>query len=586
MTVESRIREQATRWWGWGYLDKTYDLEGRAAFRPFLLERLAPVDVEPGRGPSKGPFLAPKTRADEEFWDKQFKRSFPVDFSQIELPAPRVAPGLLEALQDRLGWENLSVGKQSRLTHAMGKSYCDLVRLRRGQVDHPPDLVVYPQNEGQVREVLLLAERERYAVIPFGGGTSVVGGVEPVPSPGLRGAISLDLCRMNQVLAVDDVSRIATVQAGIRGPTLESALAQRGYTLGHFPQSFELSTLGGWIATRSAGQQSTRYGKIEAMVVSLRAITPIGSIETRRVPASASGPSLKELLMGSEGTCGIITQASLVIHPQPVLRDYRGLWFRSFSEGLAAIREMIQGGLRPAMIRLSDPEETQTTLALRRLPTGLKALKERLGRWLLGLKGYSLASGCLLILGFEGEEFAVDRELRSALEVCAQHHGHPLGQGPGQAWYQERFELPYLRDLLLDWGLMVDTLETATTWDNLEALHARVRAAIERAIEKMGLQPLVICHVSHVYPQGASLYYTFLSERLPGQEIEQWRRIKEAATFSILDGGGTLSHHHGVGLDHLPWMEREHGQEGMKVLRALKGALDPPGIMNPGKLLT
>lgn len=583
--AESRSRERATRWWGWGYLDKTYDLAGRGGFRPFLLGRLAPAGVEPGRGPSKGPFLAPKTRTDEEFWDKQLKPSAAVDFSRIELPAPRVAPGLLEALQDMVGGENLSVGKQSRLTHAMGKSYCDLVRFRRGQVDHPPDLVVYPQNEGQVRDVLLLAKRERYAVIPFGGGTSVVGGVEPVETPGLRGAISLDLGRMNQVLEVDDLSRIATVQAGIRGPALESALARRGYTLGHFPQSFELSTLGGWIATRSAGQQSTRYGKIEEMVVSLRTITPSGPIETRRVPASASGPSLKELLMGSEGTYGIITQASLAIHPQPALRDYRGLWFRSFPEGLAAIREMIQGGLRPATVRLSDPEETQTTLALRRLPTGLKALKERLGRWLLRLKGYSLSSGSLLILGFEGEEAAVEREMRAAVEVCTQHRGYSLGKGPGQAWYQERFETPYLRDLLLDWGLMVDTLETATTWDNLEALQARVRGAIERAIEEMGCHPLVISHVSHVYPQGASLYYTFLSERLPGQEIEQWRQIKEAATSSILEGGGALSHHHGVGLVHLPWMEREHGREGMKVLRALKGAVDPSGIMNPGKLI-
>ncbi|MBI2876883.1 MAG: FAD-binding oxidoreductase, partial [Candidatus Tectomicrobia bacterium] len=218
-------------------------------------------------------------------------------------------------------------------------------------------------------------------------------------------------------------------------------------------------------------------------------------------------------------------------------------------------------------------------------PTGFKALKERLGRWLLRLKGYPLTSGCLLILGFEGEEMAVERGMQAALEVCVRHGGYPLGERPGQAWYRERFALPYLRDLFLDWGLMVDTVETATTWDNLEALHARVKEALERAIEEMGGRPLVFSHVSHLYPQGASLYYTFLGEQAVGREIEQWERIKAAATSAILEGGGTLSHHHGIGLDHRPWMEHEHGREGIRILRALKEAMDPSGIMNPEKLL-
>ncbi|MBI2877781.1 MAG: FAD-binding oxidoreductase, partial [Candidatus Tectomicrobia bacterium] len=432
--AESWSRERPLRWWGWGYLDQHYDLEGREAFLPFLAERLALAGLEP--------LPTPPT----------------FDLSHIDLPAPRVAPGLLKSLEELVGWENLSIGHESRLTHALGKGYCDLVRLRQGRIAHPPDLVVYPQDERQVGEILLLAEQERYAVIPFGGGTSVVGGVEPVAARGLQGAISLDLRRMDQLLEVDGTSRIATIQAGIRGPALEAALARQGYTLGHFPQSFEFSTLGGWIATRSAGQQSTRYGKIEEMVVSLRIFTPRGPLETRKVPASASGPSLKALWVGSEGTYGIITQASLTIHPQPARRDYQGLWFRSFSEGLTAIREIIQRGLRPATVRLSDPEETQATVALRRLPTGFKALKERLGRWLLRLKGYPLTSGCLLILGFEGEEMAVERGMQAALEICVRHGGYPLGERPGQAWYRERFALPYLRDLFLDWGLMVDTV--------------------------------------------------------------------------------------------------------------------------------
>ena len=558
MNRESGIRNSGVRWWGWGYLDKTYPLEERPAFWPYLRRRLG-LDGEEG---------------------------LPVpDLDAIELRPPRLEERALAGLREIVGEENVSTGKYDRLTHAYGKSYPDLVRLRKGQVENPPDVVVYPESEREVAAILRLAEEERLAVIPFGGGTSVVGGVEPLAGE-LRGAISLDLRKLNALLEVDEVSLTATAQAGISGPELEEALNRRGYTLGHFPQSFEFSTLGGWIAARAAGQQSTKYGKIEDMVVSLVVVTPRGAMATKRVPASASGPDLDQLLVGSEGILGVITQATVIIRPLPQVKDYRGVLFRDFGDGLEAIREIMQRGVIPATIRLSDEEETRAYVALQRPPVNWrKALKEKVGKAILTWRGYSLDSGCLMVLGLEGEEVEVKRERREALAICRRHGGFHLGRGPGRGWYKERFELPYLRDILLSRGVMVIALETATTWDNLEYLYRQVKKAIESAIEGMGVKPLVMTHASHVYRSGASLYYLILAKQLKGRELEQWRAIKRAATECIVACGGTLSHHHGVGRDHAPWLVAEHGELGVEAIKALKRALDPAGIMNPGKVL-
>ncbi len=554
--AHSSTRSGALRWWGWGYLDKIYPLEERPAFWPYLRERLG-LDGEEG---------------------------LPVpDIDAIELRSPRLQERTLAALREIVG--EISTGKYDRVTHAFGKSYPDLVRLRKGEIDNPPDVVVYPVSAEEVAAILRLAEKERLAVIPFGGGTSVVGGVEPLTG-GLRATITLDLRRMNRLLNVDEVSLTATAQAGIFGPQLEEALNRRGFTLGHFPQSFEFSTLGGWIAARAAGQQSTKYGKIEDMVISLVVVTPRGRIATRRVPASASGPDLDQLIVGSEGILGVITEATVAIKPLPKVKDYRGVLFRRFDEGLEAIREMMQREIFPATVRLSDEEETRAYMALQRpSATRMKALKKRIGMAFIAYRGYSLNESCLMILGFEGERMQVERERREVLRICSRHGGFHLGRSVGRAWYKERFELPYLRDVLLGRGVMVETLETATTWDKLEALHRRLGEVIERAIEGMGVRPLVLAHISHAYPSGASLYYTFLAKMIKGRELEQWNLVKRAATDCILANGGTLSHHHGVGRDHAPWLIAEHGELSVETIRALKQALDPVGIMNPGKIL-
>jgi alkyldihydroxyacetonephosphate synthase len=548
------------RWWGWGTQDTTYPLDERPHFLPFLNAALGLT------GQESGSVVSP---------------------DQIALPASRLAQPILGALADALGPDGVSTTHRDRLLHACGKSYRDLVRLRAGQVERAPDAVAFPTNEQAVLAVLRLAQEHGFSVVPFGGGTSVTGGVEPL---GDRPVLDLDLRRLDQVLAVDPVSRTATVQAGILGPALEAALNVRGFTLGHFPQSWEFSSLGGWIATRSAGQQSTGYGKIEDMVVSLTVMTPSGLLDTRTVPASAAGPSLRELLVGSEGTLGVITRATLRLRPLPAASDYRGVVFHNLAAGAEAIRDIVQAGLHPVTLRLSDPAETHASLVLQRQHPGFGAWVQAVGKLALARLGYDLRARepfagyddrpVLLILGCEGEPGAVRRTRGECLGICRRHGGFDLGRGVGRQWYAERFALPYLRDVLLDRGVLTDTLETATVWSNLLNLHGRVRAALREAGA-----PFVMCHVSHVYLTGASLYFTFLARQDPGREIPQWQTLKRAATDCIMANGGTLTHHHGVGYEHAPWLPAEDGERGIAALRGVKAALDPTGIMNPGKLL-
>jgi alkyldihydroxyacetonephosphate synthase len=547
------------RWWGWGTLDRTYDLANRPNFLPFMQAHL---------GVGSGPVTEP------------------VALDAIKLPPPRLDVQVLRELLKQLGAAIVNDHPAARILHAYGKSYKDLVRLRCGEVTHPPDAVVYPENEAHLTALFEWAAQHGAVLIPFGGGSSVTGGVEPHDD---CPTLTLDLARLDQVLKLDLVSQTVTAQAGILGPQLEQAANARGMTLGHFPQSFEFSTLGGWVATRSAGQTSVGYGKIEEMVEAVRVLTPVGALETKAVPASASGPSLLQALVGSEGAFGIITQATLRLHPSPQVSDYRGVMFRRLEEGVAAVREIMQGGAEVVMARLSDAPETMASLALNRAPARASALSKLttgIGMRVLAAQGYDLTGqACLMILGVAGRRAHVAHNVRAALDVCRQHGGFDLGRSIGNAWLRERFALPYLRDTFLGMGLMVDTLETATTWDNLPQLYAALTDALRRAIQAGGSKPYVMTHVSHAYRDGASLYCTFLARSLAGREIEQWWAVKRAATEAILAHGGTLSHHHGIGADHAPWLECEHGVLGMEALRALKATFDPDGILNPGILV-
>ncbi|MDH5361896.1 MAG: FAD-binding oxidoreductase [Aigarchaeota archaeon] len=547
------------KWWGWGEEGKSYPLDDRPNAWPFLNQILGLSGSE---------------------------RSPRLTLDQIKLRKSRADERLIIELQRIVGKENVSTETRERLVHSMGKGYQDLIRVRRGIVQSPPDIVVYPASEGQVATILECASQRDASVIPFGGGTSVVGGVEARPREEGGLLLSLDMTRMNRVLAMDPVSLTAKVESGIMGPDLEEKLNQAGYTLGHFPESFEYSTLGGWIAARAAGQKSTRYGKIEHMVEGLRLISPTGTIATRDVPASAAGPNLKQFLIGSEGIFGVLTEVTLRIHRYPDRIEHRGLLLRDFSSGIGVLREILQAGVNPPTLRLSDSPETRAYAALLRRPRKMTGrLKTRLGMWLMKRRGFSLQSSSLLIVGLEGSEAQVAEQRRIVLAKCREAGAFNLGRGAGEAWYRDRFELPYLRDVLLDRGVMVDTLETATTWRNLENLYLRVKEAIEEAIASMGVKPYVMCHVSHLYKDGASLYYTFLAKQVEGREMEQWREVKKASCQCILENGGTLSHHHGVGLEHAAWMEGEVGRKGKELISAVKSTLDPRGIMNPGKIL-
>ena len=466
----------------------------------------------------------------------------------------------------------------TRVTHAAGKSYPDLLKMRSGSLDHTPDAVVYPANAGEVRDLLEACVDEEVAVVPFGGGTSVVGGVEP-----LRGAheavISLDLGRIAHAGPVDKRSLTAVLGAGLRGPAVEAALAGHGLTLGHYPQSWEYATVGGWVATRSAGQASTGYGAIDKLVSGLECVAPGGDIALRAMPATAAGPGLRQFLVGSEGLFGVITEATLKVRPQPAHERYEGWMFHDFEEGAEAFRSLEQRHVAPDVARLSDPDETRLSMTL----SDDGSLSRRVGRRYIGARGYG--GGCIAILGWEGDRGEVDARRAKSERILRRGGGLPLGSGPGRAWKRGRFAGPYLRDSLLDRGVMAETLETAAPWSGLMPLYSAVADALRSALRERGTPGLVMCHISHLYADGASLYYTFIAPQQVGAEMEQWRAVKSAACDAIVDNGGTITHHHAIGRDHAPWMPREVGKTGVGVLRSVKDRLDPAGILNPEKVL-
>ncbi|MGH2845184.1 MAG: FAD-binding oxidoreductase, partial [Thermoleophilaceae bacterium] len=468
--------------------------------------------------------------------------------------------------------------RAARVRHAAGRGYPDLVRLRSGDGSSAPDAVVRPAATEQVRSVLAACAEARVAVVPFGGGTSVVGGVEPV-ADGFEGAIALDLGGLDRLVHVDRTSLTATLEAGLLGPDAERRLGEQGLTLGHFPQSFEYSTVGGWVATRSAGQASSGYGRIDDLVEGVRLVAPAGELSGRALPASAAGPDLRELVVGSEGVLGVICEATLRVRPLPRARRYEGWSFRSFAEGREAFRVMEQADAAPDVARLSDEEGTRLSLVL----AGTGGAAQRAGRAYLRMRGYE--GGCMAIVGYEGEEDSVERRRLRTGALLRAGGGLRLGRRPGEAWLRSRFAAPYLRDELLDRGVLVDTLETATGWSNLDALYRAVGDALRESLAVRGTPALAMCHVSHLYRSGASLYFTFLARQEPDAPLEQWRAAKSAASEAIVAAGGTITHHHAVGRDHVPWMRAEVGELGLDLIRAAKERLDPAGIMNPGKVL-
>lgn len=492
----------------------------------------------------------------------------------VVVPAPLPLPA---AIAETVGPAAVLTGHEHRVRRAAGRGYPDLVRLRAGRLDDAPDAVVLPGNADEVARVLEICGREGIGIVPFGGGTSVVGGVEPV-----RGAferlITLDLRRLHGV-EVDHTSLTATLGPGLRGPEAEEALAASGMTLGHFPQSFEYATIGGFAAARSAGQASSGYGRFDELVTSVRLTSPAGELRTLETPHTAAGPALRELVLGSEGLLGVITQVTARVRPAPERRRYEAWMAPDFASAADIVRSLAQSRSLPDVIRVSDEAETRTSLAMSGTGGGKRAL---LGAY---LRLRRRDHGCIVICGWEGEAEAVERRRAVATRTLRSGGAAALGAAPGRAWERGRYEGPYLRDELLDLGYMAETLETAHTWARLGELYDGVRAAIGTSLAAQGTPGIVMCHLSHAYPDGASLYFTFIASRRRDAELEQWRVVKAAASAAIVEAGGTITHHHGVGRDHVPYMRAEVGEVGIETLRAVKEQLDPAGIMNPGKLL-
>lgn len=483
-----------------------------------------------------------------------------------------------------------------RLAHARGQGLPDLLRLRSGTIPAMPDAVVRPGGDEELETVLHAAATAGVRVIPWGGGTSVTGGVTVVP--GDEPVVSVDLVDLAGLRSLDETSGLATFGAGTTGPALEAALAEHGFTLGHFPQSFELSTLGGWIATRASGQESLGYGSIQDLVAGVDLIAPAGRLALPALPASAAGPDLRQLVLGSEGRLGVITRATVRVRRRPETLRAVGTLMPSWEAGLAAARALVRERVPLTLLRLSDEAETEVGLAVGL--GGARWLRPLLGGYLRargirrrtgddGNGGGSAAGGwgCLMLTGAAGSESAVDLALERAGAVLRRHGGVSLGERPGHTWVRDRFRHPYLRDALLDRGIATDTLETAAPWSRLPELAAAVRRAVSGALSEESERVAVLCHVSHPYPDGSSLYFTLFFRCPPDADlaIARWATIKRAATEALVAGGGTVSHHHGVGTAHAPWLEPEIGADGRRLLAAAAATFDPDGILNPHVLL-
>lgn len=550
----------AMKWWGWGQEGVEFTHEDKPALAPFILEAIG-VDV-------------------------RTKGTPPLRFDQLQIPDPALPDDLWEALEQAVSRRYLSLDPLDRLVHARGKSLRDLVWQRAGDLPRIPDAVVRPGSEDEVTAILQAAMRFDAVVIPFGGGSSISGSLE-APSTETRPVISLDLERLNQVLEIDASSRLARVQAGVFGPDLEEQLTARGYTFGHFPDSFTHSTLGGWIATRSSGMQSDRYGDIADMTKGLRVVTPSGTLVTRPIPATSNGPSIREMVLGSEGRLGIITEATVHVRRIPEKRVILGYLFPNFAVALAAMQEIAAGEYSVSVTRVSDANETQFSFAMRVMPTLTDKLQSRALRLFLTRRlGWDLDEMCLSFIGYEGSEHHVSAQRRAVGKLVKRHGGLCIGSGPGALYDQKKFDIPYIRDYLLDRGAPGDVSETATTWSGLRPLYDAVIAAANGAFDRLSVKGYIMCHLSHSYHAGACLYFTFaFGATSPEAMAAEYEVVKSAIQQAFVDNGATLSHHHAVGTEHAQWLEQDISAPGVVMLEALFAGTDPGQHLNPGKIV-
>lgn len=552
------------KWWGWGLDGVGFHWEDKPGFAPFVLKAVG-LDLHSAKPVS------------------------PPSFDDITVPKSVASAALLKTLGGIVGADDVRTDAMERVVHVYGKSFRDLARIRANAVKRYPDVVVYPDDEAEVQQVVDAAVAADAVLIPFGGGSNIAGSLEPREGE-KRAIISLDLGRLNKVLDIDEDAQTARIQAGALGPDLEAQLQAKGWTIGHFPDSFTHSTIGGWVATRSSGMQSDRFGDISQIARGLRVARPGGTLVIRSLPSTSTGPSVREMILGSEGRLGVITEVTAQIRRNAEVREIQAYFFPNFETGLKAMQEISESDATPSITRVSDGRESGFSLATSKSRKGFdKFLAGTVLPQLMKSKGWAKQPGgleniALSFIGFEGSKARAKANKAIVDRIVKKHNGMGVGTGPGVLYDQKKFDTPYLRDFLLDRGAVGDVSETAAPWSKLQAVYDGAIAAAEAAYASLGIKGWIMAHQSHSYASGACLYFTFA---FVGKNdiLAEYDIVKSAIQQSFIDNGATLSHHHGVGVEHSPWMEQDISAQGVAVMDGLFRATDPKGNLNPGKIL-
>ena len=546
------------KWWGWGAEGIQFSFADKPKFAPFVMDVIG-VDV-----------TKPAPRVAE--------------LSSFDIPTTQLAADLRAALVDAIGEEYVVEDDEYRVIHAFGRGVRDLVRVRRGQFGRLPDAVVYPGSEDDVVGIVNAAVAHDAVVIPYGGGSNIVGALEAVPTE-TRQVLSIDMGRMNKVLEIDEASGLARIEAGVLGPDMEVQLNAKGWTMGHFPDSFVWSTLGGWIATRSTGMQSDKYGDIADITRGLRMVMDGQVLVLRPLPSSSSGPSVREMVLGSEGRLGIITEAWVNVHRLPPVREILAYFFPTYDAGLQAMQWITESDAAPSITRVMDANETQFSMANGKKSSRVSHLMTRAIQEVMTRKGWDLNQIALGFVGYEGTAVHVRYEKSLVSKIVNRAGGMSVGKGPGVLYDQKKYDIPYIRDFLLDRGIPADVSETATPWALLKQIHDTTVAAASKAMEQAGVQGFIMCHLSHSYHSGACQYFTFAINDSSEHNMESYDHVKRAIQQSFMDNGGTISHHHGVGEEHSPWLDQDISPAGVFIQRKLFEGVDPDRRFNPGKII-
>ena len=546
------------KWWGWGAEGIQFSFADKPKFAPFVMDVIG-VDV-----------TKPAPRVAE--------------LSSFDIPTTQLSADLRAALVDAIGEEYVVEDDEYRVIHAFGRGVRDLVRVRRGQFGRLPDAVVYPGSEDDVVGIVNAAVAHDAVVIPYGGGSNIVGALEAVPTE-TRQVLSIDMGRMNKVLEIDEASGLARIQAGVLGPDMEVQLNAKGWTMGHFPDSFVWSTLGGWIATRSTGMQSDKYGDIADITRGLRMVMDGQVLVLRPLPSYSSGPSVREMVLGSEGRLGIITEAWVNVHRLPPVREIQAYFFPTYDAGLQAMQWITESDAAPSITRVMDANETQFSMANGKKSSRVSHLMTRAIQEVMTRKGWDLSKISLGFVGYEGTAVHVRYEKSLVGKIVSRAGGMSVGKGPGVLYDQKKYDIPYIRDFLLDRGIPADVSETATPWALLKQIHDTTVAAASKAMEKAGVQGFIMCHLSHSYHSGACQYFTFAINDSSEHNMESYDLVKRAIQQSFMDNGGTISHHHGVGEEHSPWLDQDISPAGVFIQRKLFDGVDPDRRFNPGKII-